>query len=79
MYRLFIFVLDKDTYEKGLEKLVTAQDTSNIENDISSDELRKRNKQKRRKNAKRYFSSSSDEENKENQQTRKKKQLPSLP
>lgn len=78
-YNIF-FVLNKETYEKGLEKLVAAQDTSNIENnDISSDELRKRKKQGRRKNAKRHFSSSSDEENKENQQTQKKKQLPSLP
>lgn len=76
-YLSYFFVLNKETYEKGLEKLVAAQDTSNIENDISSNELREKKKQKRRINAKRHFSSSSDEENKENRQ--KKKQLPALP
>lgn len=44
MYMLLIifFVLYKETYEKGLEKLVAVQDISNIKNDISSIELREK-------------------------------------
>lgn len=65
---------------KALEKLVTAQDTSNIENDVlSSDELKEKKKQRRRINAKKCYSSSSDEE-KENEPPRaRNKVIPSLP
>ena len=70
-----------ETYKKGIEKLITAQDTSNVENnEISSEELREKKKQKRRINAKRIISSSSsEEEDKENRQIQNKKRLPSLP
>lgn len=79
-YILIFFVLNKETYEKGIEKLVAAQDTSNVENsDISSNELREKQKLQRRNNArKRINSSSSDEEDKENQ-IQNKKRLPSFP
>lgn len=80
MYILLI-ILFLETYEKGIEKLVTAQDTSNVENnEISSDELRERKKQKRRINAKKNISLfSSDEEDKENRQIQNKKQLSFFP
>lgn len=50
----------KGTYEEGMEKLVLAEDTSNI--DMSSDGLRLQAKKKRRLKAKKYLSSSSDED-----------------
>lgn len=65
------------TYERSLEKLVVAQDTSNIE---STDEFREQSKKKRRLKAKKIIpdSSSSDElsgysleQNKENYGTQK--------
>lgn len=49
-----------DSYEEGMEKLVLAEDTSNIE--VSSDELKKKNRKRRRDKAKKILSSSSDED-----------------
>lgn len=55
------------TYEEGIEKLTRAEDTSNIEDSISSSELREREKRKRHLKAKRVLSeedfNSSSEEN----------------
>jgi len=57
---LYNIVLNsKDNYEEGMEKLVYAEDTFNIE--ISSDELRKQNKKKRREKAKKIMSSSDED------------------
>lgn len=71
------------TYEKSMEKLILAQDTSNVDNsDTSSEEKKERDKKKRHLKAKRKcISSSEDEElmpvaNKENVQ---KKKLPDFP
>nr|XP_012235928.1 PREDICTED: uncharacterized protein LOC105680071 [Linepithema humile] len=49
-----------DNYEEGMEKLVLAEDTSNI--DVSSDELKNQKKKRRREKAKKIISSSSDED-----------------
>lgn len=73
------------TYEKSMEKLILAQDTSNVDNsDMSSEEKKEQNKKKRRlKAAKRKLSSSSEDEevmpvaNKENQVQNKR--LPNFP
>jgi len=72
-----------------MEKLVLAQDTSNIENtEISSNELRENKKKRRRIQAKKKVSSSevssSEEdfllqENKENRTTQNNKILPAFP
>lgn len=51
----------KGTYEEGMEKLVLAEDISNID-DISSDGLKKQAKKKRHVKAKKYMSFSSDED-----------------
>lgn len=66
------------TYEKSMEKLILAQDTSNVDNsDTSSEEKKERDKKKRHLKAKRKcISSSEDEElmpvaNKENVQKKK--------
>lgn len=68
-----------------MEKLVLAEDTSNIDDtDISSQELRERDKKRRRMKAKKKFSSSSSDdefsgsENKENNSTQLKT-LPAYP
>ncbi|XP_025262923.1 uncharacterized protein LOC112637409 [Camponotus floridanus] len=78
-----------DTYEKGMEKLVLAQDTSNIENtEISSNELKEIKKKRRRIQAKKKMSSSEMssssedfllQENKENRMTQNNKILPAFP
>ncbi|KAM0734810.1 hypothetical protein ACS0PU_011629 [Formica fusca] len=69
-----------DTYEKSMEKLILAQDTSNVDDTgMSSEEIRERNKKRKRIKAKRKLSSSEDEEligNKENYPTQNKKILP---
>ncbi|XP_029156905.1 uncharacterized protein LOC114929503 [Nylanderia fulva] len=49
-----------DNYEEGMEKLIIAEDTSNIE--ASSDELNIQKKKRRREKAKKIMSSSSDED-----------------
>lgn len=61
------FKLYLDTYEKSIEKLILAQDTSNVDDTgMSSSEIRERNKKRRRTKAKRKFSScSSSSENEE--------------
>ncbi|KYQ58855.1 hypothetical protein ALC60_02143 [Trachymyrmex zeteki] len=72
-----------DTYEKGMVKLVRAEDTSNVDTTVSSNELRNRKKQMRRLKAKKQLSSSSSDElssfeDKENS-IQKDKILPALP
>ncbi|KAM0728587.1 hypothetical protein ACS0PU_004842 [Formica fusca] len=72
-----------NTYEEGIQKLVRAEDTSNIDdNAISSNELREREKKKRRLKAKRNFSSSEEDssfsEDKGNS-IRQNKILPTFP
>ncbi|XP_036140507.1 uncharacterized protein LOC118644880 [Monomorium pharaonis] len=73
-----------DTYEKAMEKLTLAQDTSNVDTGLSSDELKQRNKKRRREKAKRKLSSSLEDdllcftENKENY-PHGNKQLPPFP
>lgn len=63
-----------------MEKLILAQNTSNVDDTgMSSEEIRERNKKRRRIKAKRKLSSSEDEEligNKENYPTQNKKILP---
>lgn len=64
-----------------MEKLILAQDTSNVDDTgMSSEEIRERNKKRRRIKAKRKLSSSSEDEeligNKENNPTQNKKILP---
>ncbi|KMQ89708.1 hypothetical protein RF55_10634, partial [Lasius niger] len=73
------------TYENSMQKLVLAQDTSNVDDtDMSSGEVRERDKKRRRLNAKRKLSSSSEDEesmaiaNTENCETQNKK-LPPFP
>lgn len=72
------------TYEKSMEKLILAQDTSNVDNsDMSSEEIKERDKKRRHLKAKRKLSSSSEDEelmpaaNKENQVQNKR--LPNFP
>ncbi|XP_011689931.1 PREDICTED: uncharacterized protein LOC105451266 isoform X2 [Wasmannia auropunctata] len=74
-----------DSYEEGMEKLVRAEDTSNVDDTaLSSNELKEREKKRRRLKAKKQLSSSSSEEdfifdqNKENN-IRQNKILPALP
>jgi hypothetical protein len=76
---IIFFVFNTDTYENGLNKLVTAQDTSNIEDEASSYELTEKKKKKRRINAKRQISSSSDEEYEDKRKSQTKKLLPPCP
>src|SRR5580765_1086643 len=60
---LQLFNVHLDTYERSMEKLIQAQDTSNIDNDdteMSSGEVRERKKRRRLK-TKRKFSSSSED------------------
>jgi len=62
-YNLYDFVLNyTDTYEDGMEKLVLAEDTSNIDDTMSSDGLKEQKKQRRRIKARKYMSSSSEED-----------------
>lgn len=57
---LYNIVLNsKNNYEEGMNKLVHAENTSNIE--ISFDELRKQNKKRRREKAKKIMSSSDED------------------
>lgn len=85
----FYFILNNlDTYEEALKKLTLAEDTSNIDTAISSNELQKReqeSKSRRRKKAKKIISSedsdnsdSSSFKEKENN-VPQKKILPILP
>lgn len=59
---LYYFLLNyKDAYEEGIEKLVIAEDTSNID-DMSSNTFREQKKQRRWQKATKNLSSSSDED-----------------
>lgn len=63
-----------------MQKLILAEDTSNIETNISSNELKEKEKKRRRLKAKKYISSSSEEDlylHKEN--VTREKILPALP
>lgn len=68
-----------------MEKLVRAEDTSNVDDTaVSSNELKEREKKRRRLKARKHFSSSSDEdlsffEDKENNINRQNEILPALP
>ncbi|KMQ86083.1 hypothetical protein RF55_15045, partial [Lasius niger] len=70
-----------NTYEEGMQKLILAEETSNIDTNSSSNELKEKEKKRRRLKARKYLSSSSEEDlhsHKENTITREKI-LPAFP
>lgn len=68
-----------NTYEEGMQKLILAEDTSNIETNISSNELKEKEKKRRRLKAKKYLSSSSEEDLYPYKENTREKILPALP